>query len=246
MNTKTELNMGRRAFCAAVAATGLAGCVTASKPGAAGALNEIKQAPLPYDPSSLAPHISVHALELHYGKHHAGYVRKANAELLGTPYIRMTPEEIIRRTAGKPGLEPVFNNVAQCWNHAFFWKSMRPAGGGQPSGVLMRGIQRDFGSFDALKLVFRQRAVSVFGSGWTWLVSDGGYLKVVNTSNAGNPLAGGLVPLLCLDVWEHAYYPDYENRRAEYVGAFLDYLVNWDFARANYLSEADAAEFPAG
>ncbi|MFK8066758.1 MAG: superoxide dismutase [Gammaproteobacteria bacterium] len=184
---------------------------------------------LPYAKDALAPHISVETLDFHYGKHHATYVTKLNGLIEGTEYSDASLEEII--TKGQAG--PVFNNAAQIWNHTFYWNSMSPDGGGEPTGDLLEGINKAFGNVEAFKEEFSNSAINNFGSGWTWLVkkSDGS-LVIVNTSNAACPLTDGDTPLLTCDVWEHAYYIDYRNVRPDYLKAFWA-LVNWDFAASN-------------
>jgi Fe-Mn family superoxide dismutase len=171
----------------------------------------------------------------HYGKHHQGYVNRLNALIGNTEYAGCSLERIIQKTAGKrsPDRMAVFNNAAQAWNHAFYWKSMTPGGGGLPTGEFLKKIESDFGSFNNFKTAFRTAATSQFGSGWAWLVLDRGVLKVEKTANADTPLAYGRMPLVTIDVWEHAYYLDHQNRRGDYINAWLDHLVNWDFAAEN-------------
>jgi superoxide dismutase, Fe-Mn family len=184
---------------------------------------------LPYDQDALTPYLSAETLAYHYGKHHNAYVTNLNGLIEGTELAGRTLDEIILVADG--GL---FNNAAQVWNHSFYWKCMKPAGGGVPSGELAKAISDAFGSFDVFKAEFSQAAVSQFGSGWAWLVLDAGALKVVKTGNADLPLKHGQTALLTLDVWEHAYYVDYRNLRAKYVETFLESLVDWDFVAANY------------
>ncbi len=185
---------------------------------------------LPYAKDALAPHISAETLEFHHGKHHAGYVNKLNGFVEADPSLAgKSLEELITTTEGG-----VFNNAAQVWNHTFYWNSMSPNGGGEPTGALAEAIARDFGSFAAFKDAFSKAAAGRFGSGWAWLVKDAdGKLSVMSTANAGNPLTDGLTPILTCDVWEHAYYIDYRNARPKYVEAWWN-LVNWDFASANF------------
>ncbi|HAT1889943.1 TPA: superoxide dismutase [Fe] [Legionella pneumophila] len=183
---------------------------------------------LPYALDALAPHISKETLEYHYGKHHNTYVTNLNKLIPGTEFESMTLEEIIMKAKGG-----IFNNAAQVWNHTFYWHSMSPNGGGEPKGRLAEAINKSFGSFAAFKEQFSQTAVTTFGSGWAWLVQDqSGALKIISTSNAGTPMTEGLNALLTCDVWEHAYYIDYRNRRPDYIEAFWS-LVNWDFASSN-------------
>lgn len=189
--------------------------------------------PLPYRANALAPHLSKRTLSLHHGKHHQTYVDKTNQLIAGTELVGRELADIVRASAGKPERQPLFNNAAQAWNHAFYWQSMRPKGGGTPSGELAQRIDSSFGSFDAFAKEFTAAATAQLGSGWAWLVADGDKLAVFKTGNADTPIASGKRPLLTLDVWEHAYYLDYQNKRADYVKAFLDHLANWEFAAAN-------------
>ncbi len=191
---------------------------------------EHKLPPLPYAMDALAPHISKETLEFHYGKHHQAYVTNLNNLIKGTEFDKASLEEIVKKASGG-----VFNNAAQVWNHTFFWSSMKPGGGGKASGALAAAIDKKWGSFDAFKEAFAKSAVGNFGSGWTWLVkkSDGG-VDIVNTANAGTPIAGADKPLLTIDVWEHAYYIDYRNARPKFVETFLANLANWDFAGKNF------------
>ncbi|MEW6071742.1 MAG: superoxide dismutase [Planctomycetota bacterium] len=189
--------------------------------------------PLPWAENALDPYISANTTRVHHGKHHAAYVSKLNAAIEGSPLAEKTLEEIIKTTAGDAAKAGVFNNAAQVWNHTFFWNSMKPRGGGQPKGKLLEKINAAFGSFQKFRQEFADKAGALFGSGWTWLVESGGKLEIVQTSNAANPMTSGKKPLLTLDVWEHAYYLDYQNRRPDFVTAFLDHLANWDFAAKN-------------
>ena len=184
--------------------------------------------PLPYDKAALAPHISAETLEYHHGKHHQAYVTNLNKLLEGKPEASKTLEEIIKTSEG-----PVFNNAAQVWNHTFYWQSMKPNGGGAPTGDLLAAITRDFGSVEKLTEEMTNAAVTQFGSGWAWLVENGGKLSVTKTGNADLPLKHGHKALLTIDVWEHAYYIDYRNARPKYVETFFKSLANWDFALAN-------------
>lgn len=188
----------------------------------------LTQPDLPYAMNALVPHMSEQTFEFHYGKHHATYVTNANNLIKDTPMADKSLEDIIKSAEG--GL---FNNAAQIWNHSFFWNSMTPDGGGQPSGDLGARIDADFGSFDKFAEAFQAAAVTQFGSGWAWLVEDGGKLAVCQTANANTPLTDGKKPLLTVDVWEHAYYLDYQNRRPDFVKTFLNSLANWDFVEAN-------------
>ncbi len=188
---------------------------------------------LPYDKSALEPHISANTLDFHHGKHHNAYVTNLNNLVKDTDLASKSLEDIIKAAAGDPAKAGVFNNAAQIWNHTFFWNSMKPGGGGAPSGDLAARIDADFGSLDAFKEEFKNAAVTQFGSGWAWLVVEGGKLAVVKTPNAETPITGSATPLITCDVWEHAYYLDYQNRRPDFVQTFLDSLVNWDFAARN-------------
>jgi superoxide dismutase, Fe-Mn family len=204
------------------------------KPGTLAALPPLQVLPpLSYAENALEPIISAKTIGFHYGKHHKTYVENLNKLIIGTPLEKLPLEKIIMETAGKPDKISVFNNAAQHWNHSFFWKSLMPKGGGEPPTILKQKIETSFGSVDACKKELVNAATSQFGSGWVWLVQDGDKLKVVKTSNADLPLTAGLKPLLTIDVWEHAYYLDYQNRRADYVNAVLDKLINWNFAAEN-------------
>jgi Fe-Mn family superoxide dismutase len=193
---------------------------------------------LPYAHDALEPLISGATLKVHYGKHHGGYVDKLNALLQGTDLADTTLETIVHRAAWcrptDPVMVAVFNNAAQAWNHAFYWKSLRPKGGRAPQGVLASRIAKDFGGHDGLAREFKLAAASHFGSGWAWLVLDGGTLKVSATSNADTPMIRGQSPLLVIDIWEHAYYLDYQERRSAYVAAVVDHLLDWEFAERNF------------
>ena len=190
-------------------------------------------APLPYADNALEPVISAKTLGFHYGKHHKGYVDNLNKLLAGTAFADLPLEKIITATAGKADKTAIFNNAAQTWNHTFYWHSLKPKGGGEPPAVLKQKIEASFGTVDACRKEFATAAMAQFGSGWVWLVLDGDKLKVVRTGNADVPMITGMKPLLTIDVWEHAYYLDYQNRRADYVKAVLDKLINWDFAVEN-------------
>ena len=186
--------------------------------------------PLPYAQNALEPVISANTISFHYGKHHKGYIDNLNKLVIGTEFVGMPLDKIITATAGKADKAAIFNNAAQAWNHAFYWNSLTPNGGGEPPATLKIKIEASFGSMDACKKELAAAATTQFGSGWAWLVLDGDNLKVVKTSNADSPLTKGMKPLLTIDVWEHAYYLDYQNRRADYVNAVLDKLINWNFA----------------
>jgi Fe-Mn family superoxide dismutase len=189
--------------------------------------------PLPYADNALDPVISANTMSFHYGKHHKGYVDNLNKLVTGTEFADLSLEKIIAATAGQTEKSAIFNNAAQIWNHTFYWRSLRQNGGGEPPAALKQKIEASFGSVDACKKELLTAATTQFGSGWAWLVLDGDKLKVVKTSNADLPLTTGMKPLLTIDVWEHAYYLDYQNRRADYVNAVLDKLINWGFAADN-------------
>lgn len=190
--------------------------------------------PLPYSPGALAPVISARTLSFHHGKHHLAYVEKANELVAGSDLASKPVEEIIRAAAADPSRSALFNNAAQAWNHTFYWNSMKPKGGGAPTGALLERVKKDFGSVEDLKKQLTEAATTQFGSGWAWLVAEGDKLKVVKTSNADTPIARpGMKPLLTVDVWEHAYYLDWQNKRKDYVQGFLDKLVDWEFAAKN-------------
>jgi Fe-Mn family superoxide dismutase len=183
---------------------------------------------LPWDEAALEPHISARTIGFHYGKHHAGYLSKLNAALEGSPDADKSLEELIQS-----GDKKYFNNAAQVWNHTFYWNSMKPKGGGKPKGKLAGLIDASFGGYDAFKEKFTAAANGQFGSGWAWLVKKGDKLEIETTANADTPIAHGRQPLMTCDVWEHAYYLDYQNKRPDYTSVFVDQLVNWDFAESN-------------
>ncbi len=195
-----------------------------------------QQPALPYADNSLEPYISANTIGFHYGKHHATYIKNYNGLVEGTPFDAKPIEEVILATAADAAKVGVFNNAAQALNHSFYWNCLTPNGGGTPTGELAAKIDADFGSFDKFKDELKNAAATQFGSGWAWLVLDNGTLKVVKTGNAQTPLTSGQTPLLCIDVWEHAYYLDYQNRRPDHVAAVIDHLLNWKFATDNYLA----------
>lgn len=188
---------------------------------------------LPYEMDALEPYISAQTLSFHHGKHHQAYVTNTNNLINGTPLENASLEELILTSVNKDDKVRLFNNSAQVWNHTFYWNCMKPSGGGTPSGAIAQKIDEDFGSFDTFVQEFKTAATTQFGSGWAWLVLDNGKLKIIKTSNADTPFAHGLKALLTVDVWEHAYYLDYQNKRSDYVDIFLKYLVNWDFVNSN-------------
>ena len=191
----------------------------------------IEHAPLPYPLDGLTPHISERTMSFHYGRHHAGYVANLNRMIEGTAHEGSSLEQIVAAADVPPAL---FNNAAQAWNHAFYWNSMSPGGVEAPSGELRAALERSFGSLDAFNTELAAAAVGNFASGWTWLVSTAEGLSIVNTDDADTPLRHGQRALVTIDVWEHAYYLDYQNARAAYVDAFVEHLINWEFASANY------------
>lgn len=187
---------------------------------------------LPFEKNSLAPHISEKTLDFHYGKHHNAYVVNVNKLIEGSDMSGQDLETIIRKTAKDPAKAGIFNNAAQVWNHSFYWQCMKPGGGGTPSGAIAEKINSDFGSFDKFADQLKDAGTTQFGSGWAWLVMKEGHLEIMKTSNADTPVAHGLTPLLTVDVWEHAYYLDYQNRRPDYLATFIQHLINWDFVNS--------------
>jgi Fe-Mn family superoxide dismutase len=188
---------------------------------------------LPFAKDALEPHIKASTLDFHYGKHHQAYVTNLNKMIEGTDLSGKSLEEIILASKGDAAKAGIFNNAAQVWNHTFYWNSMKAQGGGLPTGELAEKINRDFGSYEEFVTAFSQAAATQFGSGWAWLVSNDGKLELLKTANADTPIAHGLKPLLTIDVWEHAYYLDFQNRRPDYIKTFLESLVNWDFAASH-------------
>ena len=188
---------------------------------------------LPYAKDGLAPYISSNTLEFHHGKHHRAYVDNMNKLIAGTELANESLETIVKKTVGDAAKSGLFNNAAQVWNHSFYWQCMKPNGGGKPNGKVAEKINETWGSFDKFAEELKNAGVTQFGSGWAWLVVDGGKLKVIKTANADTPIAHGIKPLLTVDVWEHAYYLDYQNRRPDYLATFIEKLINWDFVKAN-------------
>lgn len=229
--SKSELN--RREF---IAASVTAGAAMAMEGGAAvggeAAAAPFVLEPLPFAENALEPVVSAKTLSFHYDKHHRGYLNNLNRLIENTPYAKMPLEQIVRETAGKAEATGLFNNAAQTWNHTFYWKSLKP-GGCEVPAALRSKIEADLGSVEACTKALAEAAVTQFASGWAWLVSDNRRLKIVKTSNAETPLTQGAKPLLTIDVWEHAYYLDYQNRRADHVAAVIAKLLNWDFAAKN-------------
>jgi Fe-Mn family superoxide dismutase len=188
---------------------------------------------LPYAKNGLEPHISARTLEFHHGKHHQTYVDNANKLLQGSDLAGESLETVIKKTAGDGSKAGIFNNVAQVWNHTFYWKCMKPGGGGKPTGKIAEAINGAFGNYEKFVEALKDAGLTQFGSGWAWLATGGGKLQVVKTPNAENPMTKGMKPLLVVDVWEHAYYLDYQNRRGDYLTTFVQKLINWDFVNAN-------------
>ena len=188
---------------------------------------------LNYSLDALAPHINSLTMSIHHGKHHAAYVTNGNKLIEGTELAGKSAADIVKATAGKADKVAIFNNAAQAWNHSFYWSSMKPKGGGKPSGNIAKKIDTDLGGYQKFVELFTQAGATQFGSGWAWLSLRNGKLEVSKTANAETPLVTGATPLLTMDVWEHAYYLDFQNRRPDYIKAFLDHLVNWDFANQN-------------
>ena len=190
--------------------------------------------PLPYEKNALEPYISENTLNFHYGKHHQIYVDNLNKLVATDKALEgKSLEEVITESSKDPSKTGIFNNSAQVWNHTFYWHSLKKGGGGLPQGALLNRLKEDFGSYEAFREAFKQAGLTQFGSGWVWLVEEKGVLKVVKTGNADLPWIHGQKALLTCDVWEHAYYLDYQNRRGDYIDLFLDHLVNWDFATKN-------------
>jgi Fe-Mn family superoxide dismutase len=230
--------LDRRSFLA-LSGSAAAASVLAAKIQGAPMLNFADAVPftlmkLPYADTALSPVISANTIGFHYGKHHKGYVDKLNELTKDTEFAAMGLPAIIKQTARDKTKTAIYNNAAQIWNHNFYWESLKPGGGGKPAGKLAVKIDEAFGSFDKFKKEFADTTVSQFGTGWGWLVADDkDKLKIVKTGDADAPFIDGLKPLLTIDVWEHAYYLDYQNRRADYVNAVIDKLLNWDFALQN-------------
>jgi Fe-Mn family superoxide dismutase len=237
MTEKKISSLDRRDFLTKTGVAAAALTVTLAEGGglfgAEQAASPIGLPPLPYAQNALAPSISENTISFHYGKHHQAYVNNTIKMIAGTAFEHAGLEEIISKTVGKVDQAALFNNAAQVFNHTFYWNSMTPDGGGEPKGKIADKIKESFGSYQKFAEAFSNAAASQFGSGWAWLVQDGSKLQVIKTANADTPITAGLRPLITIDVWEHAYYLDYQNRRADYVKAFLEKLLNWDFAGKN-------------
>ena len=234
---ESSRSVGRRHFLLGAAglavATGLGGLSRVARAQTAPAAGPFSLMKLPYADNALDPVISSNTIGFHYGKHHKAYVDNLNRLIANTELEGQPLEKIILAVAGKADKAALFNNAAQIWNHSFYWNSLRPKGGGEPPAALKQRIEASFGSVDALRKELVNASLTQFGSGWAWLVADGDKLRVVKTANAELPLTAGLKPLLTIDVWEHAYYLDYQNRRADYANALVDKLLNWEFALQN-------------
>ncbi len=228
-------SLNRREFMIrAVAGTALAAGIAAGYPGFVSAGDPFELPQLPYPENALEPHISSRTMNFHHGKHHNAYIENTKKMVKGTDMAEMALEEVVKR-ASRLKDKALFNNAAQAWNHAFYWKGMKPKGGGSPTGKVAEMLSTAFGSIESFRQEFSKAAATQFGSGWAWLVIDGSALRVTSTANADTPIAEGKKPLLTLDVWEHAYYLDYQNRRTAYIQAFLDHLINWDFVAENLM-----------
>lgn len=229
----STLLAGDTAQAAPPAASSAAVGAPVAAPAASAAKGPFSLPALPYADNALDPVISSKTIGFHYGKHHQGYVTKLNELVAGTPLASLSLEEVIKKTAGDSAQAAIFNAAAQTWNHTFYWNSLKPKGGGAPTGKLLEAINGAFGDFDKFKEAFIKANVGLFGSGWTWLVVEGGKLKIQQTFNADLPLVHGQTALLTVDDWEHAYYLDYQNKRKDYVEAVVNGLLNWDFAAQN-------------
>lgn len=231
MEKQSSFGLNRREFLTLTASATLAMTLGGLRGMAWSAALELP--PLPYADTALDPVISANTLGFHYGKHHKGYLTNLNKLIAGTEYADMSLDEIVKATAGNAEKTAIFNNAAQTWNHTFYWNSLAPKGGGEPPAELKKRMEASFGDVATCLKELQSAAVGRFASGWAWLVADGNELKVMNTMNADTPLTMGVKPLLTIDVWEHAYYLDYQNRRADYVTAVLEKLINWEFAVSN-------------
>jgi Fe-Mn family superoxide dismutase len=227
-----EFGLDRRDFMRlAAGAAGMVAAASLGLPGSARAAT-VELPPLPWVEDALEPHISARTISFHYGKHHAGYIKKTQAAIKGTPMRSESLVHIVRQSFGT-NLD-VYQNAAQAWNHDFYWNCMKPGGGGKPSGKLLRAMERSFGTYEGFVKAFKKEA-GHFGSGWAWLIEKNGRLEAISTPNADTPIAHGVNPIMTCDLWEHAYYLDYQNKRGAYVDAFLNHLVDWDFVQGNML-----------
>lgn len=222
--------MNRCIFLTCFMAISLAATATMAESSPEATVPVITLAPLPFAQNALDPYVSEQTLSFHYGKHHQAYVDNLNKLINGTSLAGQSLESIIHETAGVEDKTAIFNNAAQVWNHTFFWNSMKPGGGGKPAGRMLELVENSFGDFGAFKNAFIEAAGNQFGSGWIWLLQEADTLIIVKTSNADTPAAHNQTALLTCDVWEHAYYLDYQNRRKDFVEAFVDHLANWEFA----------------
>jgi Fe-Mn family superoxide dismutase len=231
--------LDRREFLATIGAAGAVCSMALNKSDSLFAASQaspgISLPPLPYAQNALAPAISENTISFHYGKHHQAYVNNTVKMIAGTELEGVNLKDIVKLTAGRADKAALFNNAAQVFNHTFYWNSMKPGGGGEPQGKMAGMITESFGSYQKFAEVFSNAAATQFGSGWAWLVLDNGKLQVVKTSNAETPITTSAKPLITIDVWEHAYYLDYQNRRADYIKAYVEKLLNWDFAEKNLI-----------
>ena len=229
-----ESGMPRRQFLKTASAGAAVAASSLPRVSLAQAMGPHELPKLPYADNALAPVISANTMGFHYGKHHAAYVANLNNLLQTAPEMAaLKLDDLIKTTAANPNRTPIYNNAAQVWNHTFYWNSMMPGGGGAPTGKIKDKIDADLGGYDKFKAAFHAAALGQFGSGWAWLIDDGGKLAIARTGNADTPLVQGKKCLLTIDVWEHAYYLDWQNRRADYITAWLDKLANWEFAAKN-------------
>lgn len=233
-HTEESSGMSRRQFMGAAATAGLAlTAFAAGLPSSVLAADAFTAPALPYAEDALEPYISAKTVSFHYGKHTLAYFKKTNALLADIPKAGGTLADVFKDAAKDAAAQNLFNNAAQAWNHGFYWQGMKAGGGGPATGAVATMIEKSFGDYASFKKAFAEAGKTQFGSGWAWLVLEGDELRVVKTPNAMNPMVAGAKPLLTMDVWEHAYYLDYQNRRGDYITAFLDHLVNWDFVNAN-------------
>ncbi|WP_084448538.1 superoxide dismutase [Desulfovibrio inopinatus] len=233
-HSEESLGVSRRQFMGMAATAGVAlTAFAAGLPRSVLAADAFTAPALPYAENALEPYISARTVSFHYGKHTMAYFKKTNAMLANSPKAGSSLEEVFKDAAKDAAAQNLFNNAAQAWNHVFYWQGMKPGGGGPATGDVAKMIKASFGNYDSFKKAFAEAGATQFGSGWAWLVLEGEELRVVKTPNAMNPMVAGAKPLLTMDVWEHAYYLDYQNRRGDYISAFLDHLVNWDFVNAN-------------